>query len=159
MTDLFTSHLEWTGAFKGPTLDPGTFSRDLALTVADMSLAMSSAPGFRGDPLRANPEQLFVAALSACHALTYLFLAAKNHVLVTGYSDDAEGRLALVDGKMRMWRVTLRPRITLDAAQDEAQARALTAKAHDNCFIANSVSTAVDVVPTFAFADAPAAVR
>ena len=157
MTDLFTSHLEWTGAAKGPTRDPGTFSRDLALTLADVMLPMSSAPGFRGDPLKANPEQLFVAAISACHALTYLFLAAKSNVVVIGYTDDAEGRLAVVDGRMRMGRVTLRPCVTLEDADDEPRAHALMAKAHDGCFIANSVSTPVDIVPTFACAGAPAA--
>jgi organic hydroperoxide reductase OsmC/OhrA len=117
---------------------------------------MSSAPGFRGDPSRANPEQLFVASLSACHALTYLFLAAKNQISVIGYRDDAEGRLALVDGRMRMSRVTLRPLITLESAADEARARALVAKAHDGCFIGNSVTTPVDVEPAFAFAEAVA---
>jgi hypothetical protein len=53
-----------------------------------------------------------VASLSSCQALTYLFLAAKNGVAVVGYTDDAEGRLGIVDGKIRMSRVMLRPRIT-----------------------------------------------
>jgi organic hydroperoxide reductase OsmC/OhrA len=120
---------------------------------------MSSAPGYRGDPSRVNPEQLFVASLSACQALTYLFLAAKNQLAVTGYTDDAEGRLAVVDGRFRMSRVTLRPRITLEAGADEARARALVAKAHEGCFIANSVATPVDIEPAFAFAETPAAAR
>src|SRR5512145_2222663 len=113
--NVFTAHLNWTGAAKGATGDPASFSRDLTLSVASLTLPMSSAPGYRGDASRANPEQLFVAALSACQALTYLFLAAKNGVPVVGYADDAEGRLGIVDGKIRMSRVTLRPRITLEA--------------------------------------------
>ena len=107
MADIFISHLEWTGADKGPTADPARFSRDLVVSVDGLTLPMSSAPGFRGDPSRANPEQLFVAALSACQALTYLFLAAKNGIRVAGYTDDAEGRLGIVDGRMRMARITL----------------------------------------------------
>jgi organic hydroperoxide reductase OsmC/OhrA len=154
--ELFTSRLEWTGAAAGPTRDPATFSRDLQVSLGDVALAMSSAPGYRGDSSRANPEQLFVASLSACQALTYLFLAAKHQVAVVGYRDDAEGRLGLVDGKMRMSRVTLRPLITLEAGTDEARAREIVGKAHAGCFIANSVATPVDIVPTFAFAGAAA---
>ena len=155
MADVFISHLEWTGAAKGPTLDPATFSRDLNVSIDAITLPMSSAPTYRGDPSRANPEQLFVASLSGCQALTYLFLAAKNGVAVVGYTDDALGRLGVVDGKMRMSRVTLRPRITLEAGANETRARELVAKAHEGCFIANSVSTPVEIAPTFAFAEAP----
>jgi organic hydroperoxide reductase OsmC/OhrA len=157
MADVFISHLEWTGATKGPTRDPATFSRDLNLTVDAITLPMSSAPGYRGDPSRANPEQLFVASLSACQALTYLFLAAKNDVPVIGYTDDAEGRLGIVDGKVRMSRVTLRPRIALEGGANESLARELVAKAHEGCFVANSVSTPVEIAPTFVFTEAPAA--
>jgi organic hydroperoxide reductase OsmC/OhrA len=156
MADVFISRLEWTGAAKGPTRDPATFSRDLNVSVGAITFPMSSAPSYRGDLSRANPEQLFVASLSACHALTYLFLAAKHQIPVIGYRDDAEGHLGLVDGRMRMSQVTLRPLITLESAADEDRARALAAKAHDGCFIGNSVTTPVDVVPVFAFAEAAA---
>jgi organic hydroperoxide reductase OsmC/OhrA len=157
MGDVFTTHLEWTGAAKGPTRNPATFSRELSLNLEAMTLPMSSAPGYRGDPTRGNPEQLFVASLSACQTLTYLFLAAKNGVAVAGYTDDAEGSLGVVDGKVRMWRVILRPQITLETGANETRARELVAKAHDNCFIANSVSTPVEIVPTFVFTDNPVA--
>ena len=159
MADTFVAHLEWAGAADGPTRDPATFSRDLDVSVGAITLPMSSAPGYRGDPSRTNPEQLFVASLSACQALTYLFLAAKNGVRVAGYTDDAEGHLGIVDGRIRMSRVTLRPRITLEVEAEEARARDLVARAHESCFIANSVSTPVEIAPTFAFATAPAAAR
>ena len=120
---------------------------------------MSSAPGFRGDPSRANPEQLFVAALSACQALTYLFLAAKNGIRVAGYTDDAGGRLGVVDGRMRMARVTLRPRILLEPGSDETRALELAAEAHRNCFIGNSVSTPVEVAPQLSFTGDAVAAR
>jgi organic hydroperoxide reductase OsmC/OhrA len=159
MADTFISHLEWAGAAKGPTRDVATFSRDLSVSVDAVTLPMSSAPSFHGDPSRANPEQLFVAALSACQALTYLFLAAKNGVPVVAYADDAEGRLGVANGKMRMSRVTLRPHITLEPGANEERARELVSKAHGGCFIANSVSTSVDISPTFAFSDTTVAAR
>lgn len=147
--DTFTTHLDWTGAAAGPTRDHVGFSRDLQLLTASQTIPLSSAPRFRGDPTRVNPEQLFVAAVSACHALTFLFLAGRAGVAVTGYEDDAEGTLALGDGRMRMTRVVLRPRIALELAVDEAKARELVAQAHQDCFIGNSVRSAVEVVPTF----------
>ena len=159
MADTFVTHLDWAGAVHGPTRDPATFSRDLVVSVGAFTLPMSSAPGYRGDPSRMNPEQFFVASLSACQALTYLFLAAKNGVHVAGYADHAEGRLGVVDGRIRMSLVTLQPRITLEAGAEEARARDLVAKAHESCFIANSVSTPIDIAPTFAFAAAPVAAR
>lgn len=151
MADVFNCHLEWSGAANGATRDPATFSRNLDVSVNAMTLPMSSAPSYRGDPSRVNPEQLFVVSLSACQALTYLFLAAKNGIGVVGYTDDAEGRLGLVEGKLRMSRVTLRPRITLEPGANETRARELVGKAHDGCFIANSVSTTVEIAPTFTF--------
>lgn len=156
MADIFTSRLEWSGAAKGPARDPDTFSRDLSVTVDGVVLPMSSAPGFHGDASRVNPEQLFVAAVSSCQALTYLFLAAKNRVGIVAYADDAEGRLALLGGTLRMTQVTLRPRITLEAGASETRARELVDKAHRGCFIANSVSAEVAIEPVFTFAETTA---
>ena len=156
MADVFISHLEWTGAAAGPTRYPATFSRYFNVSLGATTFPMSSAPRYRGDASRANPEQLFVASLSACQALTSLFLAAKNQIPVIRYRDDAEGHLGPVDCQIRMSRVTLRPLITLESGANDARARALVRKAHESCFIANSVATPVDVVPAFAFAAAAA---
>ena len=129
------------------------FSRDLNVTFDAVTLPMSSAPAFRGDPSRVNPEQLFVASLSACQALTYLFLAARHQIAVVGYSDDAQGHLEIVDKKMRMSRVVLRPQIVLESGADETKARELVDKAHETCFIANSVAVAMTIEPTVHLAE------
>jgi organic hydroperoxide reductase OsmC/OhrA len=143
----FLTRLVWTGSREGAARDTRTFSRDLEMSFADLVLPMSAAPDYHGDATRANPEQLFVASVSACQALTYLFVAARSGVPVVSYDDEAEGELQLVDGKMRMTRVTLRPRIVLMPGADEARARALVDKAHAGCFIANSITTAVRLEP------------
>lgn len=151
MADVFTSHLTWSGAAKGPTADP-SFSRDLEVSFDGApAISMSAAPGYKGDPSRLNPEQLLVASLSTCQALTYLFLAARNGVRVVAYADEAEGRLALVDGRIRMSQVTLRPAVTLEAVADEAKARQLVEKAHEQCFISNSITSKVVIEPAFTF--------
>jgi organic hydroperoxide reductase OsmC/OhrA len=155
MPHIFRSHLEWSGAAAGATRDPATFSRNLELSLESVSFPMSSAPGFRGDPSRANPEQLLVAAISSCHALTYLFHAAKNGVAVLAYTDDAEGELTLVEGRLRMSRAALKPRIVIEAGSDPDRARELVEKAHRDCFISNSVLTQVSIEPTIEIARVP----
>ena len=152
MAHSFTSHLEWTGAGKGPTHDPISFSRDLRVTVGLTTLDMSSAPGFRGDAWRANPEQLFVAALSACQALTYLFVAARDGIVVVRYSDEAEGCLEPTGRTMHMSRVTLRPHIVLQDGADAIKAATLVETAHTQCFISRSVTTQVVIEPRVEFA-------
>jgi organic hydroperoxide reductase OsmC/OhrA len=152
MTHVFFSHLDWSGAVKGGTRDVATLDRDLDVTIDGTTVPMSSAPAFGGNPLRVNPEQLYVGSLSACQALTFLFLAARDHLLVTGYSDDAVGELAMVDGKLRMAVVKLRPQITLDPEADVAKARLLVEKAHRQCFIGNSISAKVEIEPDITFA-------
>ena len=154
MAERFTSHLEWTGADRGPTIDPASFSRDLRVALGPRTIDMSSAPAFRGDPARANPEQLFVAALSACQTLTYLFLAAKNGIGVVAYVDEADGWLERSNGTMRMSRVILRPHIVLQDGSDAIKARDLVDKAHTQCFIGNSVTTNVSIEPSIEFAAA-----
>ena len=156
---VFEAHLVWSGAAHGPTRDAATFSRNLDVSFDPLTLAMSAAPGFRGDGSRANPEQLFVAAVSSCQALTYLVLAARHGVAVVAYEDVAEGALEFVDGAMRMSRVTLRPRIVLEARADVDLARGLVDKAHRGCFIANSVSTAIGIEPRIELSEQVEAVK
>jgi organic hydroperoxide reductase OsmC/OhrA len=104
-------------------------------------LAGSSAPEFRGDAARWNPEELLVAALSQCHMLWYLHLCADGGVEVTGYLDEPEGAMEeAADGSGRFLEVVLRPRVTVaDSGMVEAAAAA-HAGAHRMCFIANSVN-------------------
>lgn len=156
MAHVFRAHIAWSGSANGPTLDPATFSRDLDVTCEGQTLPVSAAPVFRGDPGRFNPEQLFVASVAACQALTYLFLTARHGVAVVGYEDDADGELSMVDGRLRMIRVTLRPRITLAADGDGQLALSLVERAHDGCFIANSVTAAVRLAPIVEYAEVAA---
>ncbi len=107
----------------------------------------SSDPHFRGDPARWNPEELLVAALSACHQLAYLHLCATAGIVVTAYEDAAEGVMVEEPGGAgRFESVVLRPRVTI-AAGDAAKALALHHDAHDVCFIARSVNFPVTNAP------------
>jgi organic hydroperoxide reductase OsmC/OhrA len=156
----FECHLRWTGAgANAPLNEPGpviganaftydSYSRDLRVSFIDKpALEMSGAPAFKGDLMRHNPEDLMMAALSACHALTYLAVAARSRIEVLAYEDRATGILAKIDGPMRFTEATLHPRVTVKAGTDLARAKELHAKAHQNCFIAQSVNFPVHIEP------------
>jgi organic hydroperoxide reductase OsmC/OhrA len=136
----FAARLVWTGAAQGPARSYDGYSRDYVVEIEGKPpLAGSSAPAFRGDPARHNPEDLLVASLSGCHMLWYLHLCTEAGIEVVAYSDDASGVMAGKDGKIRFTEVVLRPRVVI-AAGDPEQAKALHARASDACFVASSVN-------------------
>lgn len=96
-----------------------------------------------------DPEQAFVASLSSCHMLWFLHLACRAGHVVERYVDEASGVLGkTTDGRMAMTRVTLNPLVTFSGEAPGAQAHAaLHEKAHERCFIANSVTTEVVLQP------------
>lgn len=101
----------------------------------------SSDPSFRGDRTRYNPEELLVASLSGCHMLWYLHLCADHRIVVIRYRDAAEGKMSEApDGSGRFTEVVLQPEVTLQAGADRELAQVLHEKAHQLCFIANSVN-------------------
>ncbi|MBA2686634.1 MAG: OsmC family protein [Gemmatimonadaceae bacterium] len=100
-----------------------------------------------------DPEEAFVAALSSCHLLWFLSIAAKRGFVVDRYSDDATGTLAMgPSGKVVMTRVLLRPHVTFggDKRPTSEEFQAMHHEAHDECFIANSVRTDVVCEPVSA---------
>jgi organic hydroperoxide reductase OsmC/OhrA len=92
-----------------------------------------------------DPEEAFVAALSSCHMLTFLAIAAKKRLVVDSYVDHAVGVMAKNEtGRMAVTKVTLHPVITFAGeAPDEAALDRLHHLSHQECFIANSVTTEV----------------
>jgi organic hydroperoxide reductase OsmC/OhrA len=146
---LFSCTLEWTGNRGRGTADYRAYGRDHLIQGAGKPpLLGSSAPAFRGDADRYNPEDLLVAALASCHMLWYLHLAADSGVVVTAYSDAADGVMAIEsDGGGRFTRVTLRPRVTITRDGDRDKAITAHHLAHEKCFIARSVNFPVQVEP------------
>ncbi len=95
-----------------------------------------------------DPEEAFIAALSSCHMLTFLGIAAKQKYVIGSYVDDAVGVLEEDEsGRSSVTKVTLRPEIVfLGTKQPTAkQIQKLHHLAHKNCFIANSVKTDIVV--------------
>ncbi len=136
----FHAHLVWSKSPDGAGTHRVEFENRPALEV-------SAAPQYKGDPTKLNPEELFLASLMSCQMLTYLALATRAGVPVFAYEDRAEATLTIADRRMRITEVVLHPRVTVGAAADENEARALVDAAHEGCFIANSVSCAVRAEP------------
>ena len=88
---------------------------------------------------------MLVAALSSCHMLSFLAIAAKKRLTVTSYQDEAVGFLENEGGKLWITRVILRPRVEMDA--DAETLMQIHHMAHEACFIANSVKTEITVEP------------
>ena len=138
----------WTGNTGTGTSGYKAYSRDHVISVAGRpDILGSSDPAFRGDAARHNPEDMLVAALSTCHMLWYLHLAAEAAVIVTGYRDAPVG-IMVEDRERGGWfeRVALHPEVTI-AAGDAATATKLHEAAHAKCYVANSVNFPVICQP------------
>ncbi|MDM4763489.1 OsmC family protein [Galbitalea sp. SE-J8] len=136
----FAVDLEWTGDRGEGTSSYRGYSRANTATVAGKpELLGSAARVFHGDADRWNPEELLVAALSECHLLSYLHVAVKHGIVVTGYTDAATGTMRQEGDGGRFTSVTLRPRVTISAGDPEL-ATALHGEASALCFIASSVN-------------------
>ena len=93
-----------------------------------------------------DPEEAFVAALSSCHMLFFLSIAAKKRYVIDRYTDDAVGVMEKgSDGKISMTKVTLRPDVKFsgDNRPTLEQLEKIHHQSHEQCFIANSVKTEI----------------
>ena len=115
---------------------PGTAAR------ANIPSTAPQSPGV-------DPEQAFVGSISSCHMLWFLHIAYTAKLVVDRYVDNASGVLGKnAEGKAAMTRVTLRPAVTFGGRQpDPNELRALHEKAHEECYIANSVKTKIVIEP------------
>lgn len=146
----FRIHTTWTGNKGTGTSAYWAYSRDHQLGGQGKTTVIegSSAAEFRGDGSRYNPEELLVAALSACHLLWVLHLCADAGIIVTAYEDEATGAMAMnPDGSGQFVEVVLRPHLTVADAARAADLNALHHRAHELCFIARSVNFPVRLEP------------
>jgi organic hydroperoxide reductase OsmC/OhrA len=104
------------------------------------------------DASAVDPEEAFVAALSSCHMLCFLSIAAKRKFRVDRYVDDASGLLEKdAEGKLAMTRVTLRPKVEFsgDRYPTREELDQLHHDAHEECFLARSVKTEMRCEPVY----------
>jgi len=132
--------VEWTGNKGTGTNTYRSYDRSHTISVADKpDILGSSDPAFRGDKTKYNPEEMLVAALSACHMLSYLHLCAVGGVVVVAYTDEAIGTMQETNGGSgRFTEVTLYPTVTVTDESMIGKANELHHAANEVCFIANS---------------------
>lgn len=130
-----------------PDFQYDTYDRTHAIRFEGGWLAKgSAAPQFKGNADLPNPEELFAAALSACHMLTFLAIAARSHLIVDSYTDEAVAHLGKNEvGKFTITGVTLRPRVKFSEPVDDERFQHMHHKAHENCFIAGATACEVTV--------------
>ena len=124
-----------------------TWQFDGGVTVPASS-AVSSVPLPFSKAENVDPEEAFVAAVSSCHMLTFLYLAAKEKFVVDSYDDEAVGRMTRnAQGRLAITLVQLRPHVVFAGATrpDEACVRRLHRAAHEECYVANSVNSQIEI--------------
>ena len=147
----YTATIRWT---RDPNTDftKGQYSRAHSWAFDGGAVVPASAsphivPAPWSDAAGVDPEEAFVASLASCHMLFFVDFARRAGFVIDDYVDEAAGVLdKRADGRMAMTRVTLRPRVTWGGEAPDAAALAdLHHRAHEACFIANSVTTEVTV--------------
>jgi len=147
--------IRWASSGDGEAFLKGRFSRahtwtfDGGLTVP-ASAAPSVIPAPFSDPAGVDPEEAYVAAIASCHMMSFLYVAMRAGFVVERYEDDAVGAIRKNErGVIWVGAVTLRPRIDFGAGTrpTPAEVEQLHHRAHEQCFIANSVKTEITVEP------------
>ena len=141
--------MEWTGNKGTGTSGYRDYERSHTISIENKQMIEgSSDPTFRGDKTKHNPEDMLLAALSSCHMLAYLHVCVMNGVVVTAYTDNAEGTMKeLPGGSGHFTEVVLHPVVTVSEESMKEKANELHHKAHELCFIANSVNFPVKCEP------------
>lgn len=142
--------VRWRRSSADYTYDTYNRAHDVTFKDGAIVLPGSANIAFKGDADRVDPEEAYVASLSACHMLTFLAICARKRLTVDSYADDAVGIMEKgSNGRLWVSRVTLRPRVIFAAgtAPDAAALADIHHKSHEECFIANSVKTDVSVAP------------
>jgi organic hydroperoxide reductase OsmC/OhrA len=144
--------IRWNRA--GPDFVKGRYSREHTWTfdggaIVPASPSPSGVPAPWSNAANVDPEEAFVASISSCHMLTFLWLASREGFQADSYEDEASGVMTKNErGIPWVSAVSLRPRIAWsgDKLPTAADLERLHHRAHEECFIANSVKTAVSVV-------------
>lgn len=137
---FYSLHLQWTGNTGAGTENYRSYTRDYTVSISHKpEIHGSSDPAFRGDASRHNPEELFVASLSACHMLWYLHLCADAGIVVEKYEDRATGTMQEDEARGGFFKeVILHPVVVISNIASKEKAFALHELANKKCFIANS---------------------
>ena len=145
MSDLSIS-LEWF--LQENELKPDTFSKNHKIIINNNIFNAGSAPEYGGKDNELNPEQSLAAAISSCHMMTFLALAAKMRWPVKSYKDSANAFIGKNSkGKMCVNKIVLNPAIKFNDnfTVSVNEMKKMQDRSHRYCFVANSLSDEVEI--------------
>lgn len=146
---MYNVHLDW----KRGTEDFQYNSYNRKHTVffnGGPKIEINSSANYMRNPQFHSPEELLIASLSSCMLLTFLACCCKEGYAPNSYF--AQGYCHLDEKKHCISELILCPVISFDenSKPDSATLHKLFAKAHKDCFIANSLKVDVRINPSFA---------
>ncbi len=146
-THRYRARCQWSGS-TADGYEAYDRSHSAVAPPTGVDLPLSGDQAFGGDPTLLNPEQLLVLAAASCQLLSFLAVAARARVDVRAYEDEAEGMMPEADLPMRLTSIVLRPTIRVAPGSAVDKVEHLVEVAHRECFVANSLNTQIDVLPT-----------
>jgi organic hydroperoxide reductase OsmC/OhrA len=144
---FYETEVEWKGA------------KDLSLIGAKLPpIEAGAPPEFKGRESNWSPEHLFVASLNSCYILTLLAIAELSKIALVGVTSSARGKLEKIPGSSyQVTEIVVKPRIVLGSANDLGRMPRIFEKAKENCFVSNSIRSAIKVEPEVFHLQTPAA--
>ena len=141
--------LEWLRG-EQPFVDHKYSRRHLVKFDGGQEVPYSSSPSSVripfSDPTAVDPEESLIAALSSCHMLWFLALAAKQGFRLDRYQDQAVGTMTKNEhGKLFISHIRLAPQVVFSGEKvpSEEEYQHLHHLAHEECFIAASIRAEV----------------
>jgi len=133
---FYEAQVEWTGKRTGELRAPNL-----------PGVRVAPPPEFQGEGGTWTPEHLYVASVNACFMITFLAIAGLSKLEVLSFRAAARGKLEKVDGLYQVTEIVIRPQVAVRSNRDLERASRILEKAEKNCFISNSIKTAIRVEP------------
>jgi len=142
---FYETEIEWKG------------ERDLQLGSGKLVIEAGAPPEFKGREGNWSPEHLFVASLNSCYSLTLLAIAEFSKVPIISFSSTAKGKLEKIAGSTyQVTEIVVKPRVVVALANDLARMPRILEKAKENCFVSNSIKSAIIILPEIFHHQTPA---
>ena len=134
---FYETEIEWKG------------DKDLQVASGKLpAIAAGAPPEFKGREGLWAPEHLFVASLNSCYMLTLLAIAEFSKIAIVSFSSSAKGKLEKVaGGTYQVTEIVVKPRVVIASATDLTRMPRIFEKAKENCFVSNSIKSAINIEP------------
>ena len=133
----YETEIEWTKEKEGQICGQGL-----------PAVTVGTPPEFKGREGTWSPEHLFVASLNTCFMLTFLAIAENSKVTLFSFSSTAKGKLEKVPGSnYQITEIVVKPRVVIASVSDLGRMPRILEKAKENCFISNSIKSAIKIEP------------